>query len=144
MRMLRAYCQDFINTFCVFQSIKTTKVVRIFTKKKNKLSHQIWYEDDTYNIYQAAYRRGLYAAPPSLDYDFSLFLFIFFNRFNITRSGGQKYELIGNFKSFKKMCLHPADMQTRRRKKISIFPYFSLFYLTDLILLDRADKNMNW
>ena len=42
------------------------------------------------------------------------------------------------------MRLHPADMQTRRRKKnISIFPYFSLFFLTDLILPDRADKNVN-
>ena len=55
-----------------------------------------------------------------------IFLY-FFNRLNITRSGRQKYELTGNFKCFKKMRLHPADIQTRRQKK-SIFPYFSLFF----------------
>ena len=45
---------------------------------------------------------------------FHIFLY-YFNRLNITRSGRQKYVFIRNFKSFKKMHLHPADMQTRRR-----------------------------
>ena len=43
------------------------------------------------------------------------------------------------------MELLPTDIQTQRRKNISsIFPYFSLFFLTDLILSDRAHKNMDW
>ena len=42
------------------------------------------------------------------------------------------------------MSLHQTDIQTRRRKKNSIFPYFSLFFLADLVLPDRADKNINW
>ena len=42
------------------------------------------------------------------------------------------------------MSLHQTDIQTRRWETKYIFPYFSLFYLTDLILPDRADKNMNW
>ena len=75
-------------------------------------------------------------------FDFSLFFFIFFNRLNITRSGRQKYELIGNFNSFMKMRLHSTDIQTRH-KKISIIPIFSLFFLPDLILPDGADQNMN-
>ena len=50
--------------------------------------------------------------------------FIFFNRLNITRSGRQKDELIGTFKSFKKMRLHPDDVQTRRRKQKFDFSYF--------------------
>ena len=42
------------------------------------------------------------------------------------------------------MCLHPTDIQTQRQKKIfSILPDFSLFFLTGLILSDRADKNMD-
>ena len=54
----------------------------------------------------------------------SKFFFIFINRLNITRSGRQKKnEYIGNFKSFKKMRLHPADMQTRRKKTAA--NYFS-------------------
>ena len=73
---------------------------------------------------------------------FDYFPLFFFNQLNITRSGRPKYELIGNFQSFKKMRLHPTDMQTRRKKN-SIFPYFCLFFLTDLILHDRADKNIN-
>ena len=66
-----------------------------------------------------------------IDLLFSLFSFY------ITRSGRQKYELIGNFKFFMKMRLHPIDMQTRRQKKNSIFPYFSVFLLTDLILSNQ-------
>ena len=76
------------------------------------------------------------------NFDISLFFFILFNPLYITRPGRQKYELIGSCKSFKKMGLHPIDMQTRRQKK-SIFPYFSLFLLTDFILSNRAGKNIN-
>ena len=36
------------------------------------------------------------------------------------------------------------DVQTQSQKKLfSIYRYFSLFFLTDLILSDRADNNMN-
>ena len=75
---------------------------------------------------------------------FHIFLF-FLNRLNITRSERQNYELIGNFKSVKKIRLYPANMQTwRRKKKNSIFPFFFFYFiLTVLILPDRADKNMN-
>ena len=62
------------------------------------------------------------------NFHFSIFFFIFFNRLNITRSGRQKYELIGNFKSFKKMRLHPTDMQTRRQKKNPFFHIFLYFF----------------
>ena len=57
-------------------------------------------------------------------FDVSIFIFIFFNRLNITRSGQQKYGMIGNVKSFKKMGLHQSNIPTRRQKKISIFQYF--------------------
>ena len=41
------------------------------------------------------------------------------------------------------MVLLPTDIQTQRQKKsFLIFRYFSLFFLTDLILSDQADKNM--
>ena len=60
---------------------------------------------------------------------FSLF---FFNRLNITRSVQQKYLLTGNLKYFKKISLHPANIQTCWRKKISMFPYFSLFFFNRL------------
>ena len=74
-----------------------------------------------------------------------MFFFIFFSRFNITRSVQQKYLLTGNLKSFKKMSLHPDDIQTRRRKKkFSMISYFSLFFLTDLILPDRSNENIYW
>ena len=70
---------------------------------------------------------------------------LFLNWLNITRPSRQKYELTGNFKSFKKMSFHPVNMQTRRQKKtISISSYFSCFILTVLILPDRVDKNINW
>ena len=36
------------------------------------------------------------------NFDFSLFFFTFFNRLNIILSGGEKYGLIGNFKTIKK------------------------------------------
>ena len=41
------------------------------------------------------------------------------------------------------MRLHSTDIQTRQQQKISIIPIFSLFFLTDLILRDPAEKNMN-
>ena len=62
------------------------------------------------------------------NFDFSIFFFIFYNRLNITRSGRQKYELIGNFKSFKKMHLHPTDMKTRQKKKFRFFHIFLYFF----------------
>ena len=40
------------------------------------------------------------------------------------------------------MGLLPTDIQTKSRKKLfSIFQYFYLFILTDIILSDQADKN---
>ena len=77
---------------------------------------------------------------------FFIFLYFFFlNRLNIMRSGGQKYRLIGNFKTSKKNWLLSTNIQTRRRERnISMSPHFSLFILTDLILCDRTDKNKYW
>ena len=44
----------------------------------------------------------------------------------------------------KKICLHPTDIQTRRRKKIFYFSLFLFIFLTDLELPDRAFININW
>ena len=42
------------------------------------------------------------------------------------------------------MDLLPTDIQTQSQKKLfSMFRYFSLFFLTDLILSDQAEKNMD-
>ena len=42
------------------------------------------------------------------------------------------------------MGLLPTDIQTQSRKKLfSICRYFYLFFLTDLILSDQADKNID-
>ena len=74
---------------------------------------------------------------------FSIFPYFsfFFNRLNIIGLGRQKYGFIGNFKSFKKIGLLPTDIQTQRRNKIiSIFPYFSLFLLANLMLSDGPAK----
>ena len=74
---------------------------------------------------------------------FHIFL-LFFYRLDIIRLDGQKYGLIDNFKTFKKMGLLQTEIQTLRRKKLFLtFPYFSLFFSTDLILSDRADKNID-
>ena len=61
--------------------------------------------------------------------DFFLFFLLYFNRLNITRSGRQKYQLTGNFKSFKKMRFYPTDMQTRQQKiKFRFFHFFFIFF----------------
>ena len=44
-------------------------------------------------------------------FPYFLYFFFFFYRLNITRSGLQKYELIANFNSFKKMRLYQTDIQ---------------------------------
>ena len=76
-------------------------------------------------------------------WNFLIFFFIFLNRLNIIQSSRQKYGLIENFKAFPKMGLRPTDIQIQSRKKLfSIFRYFSLFLLTDLILSDQADQRM--
>ena len=42
------------------------------------------------------------------------------------------------------MGLRSTDIQTQSRKKLlTIFRYFSLFFLNDLILSDQADKNLD-
>ena len=74
---------------------------------------------------------------------FSIFFLVFFNRLNIIRSSRQKYGKIGNFKNFQEIDLFPTHIQTEPKKIISDFLYFTLFFSTDLILSDQADKNMD-
>ena len=77
-------------------------------------------------------------------FNFFILFFIFFNRLNIIRSSWKKIGWIENFKAFKKMGLVPTDIQTKWRKKLfSIFRNFYLLLLTDIILSDQADKNMD-
>ena len=75
---------------------------------------------------------------------FSIFFFIFLTDLILADRAHKNVGLIGNFKSFKKMSLHPTDIQTRQRKKINFlfFRIFLYFFLNDLILPDRAHKNM--
>ena len=53
-----------------------------------------------------------------------LFIYLFFLYYPI----GLEKIWIGNLKSFKIMSLHQTDIRTQRRKKNSIFPYFSFFF----------------
>ena len=70
--------------------------------------------------------------------------FIFINRLKIIRPSRQKYKYITNFKAFEKTGLLPIAISILSSKKLySIFRYFSLFFLTDSILSDQADKNMS-
>ena len=64
-------------------------------------------------------------------FDVSIFFFIFFNRLNTTRLGRQKYGMIANVKSFKKMGLHQSNIPTRRQKKISVFNIFSFSFFNN-------------
>ena len=77
---------------------------------------------------------------------FPYFSLFFFNRLNIIRSGWQKYGLIGNFKTFKKIGLIPNGIQAQRRKKIiSIFQYSYIFHFYLLFkYLTLSDQLYNW
>ena len=70
-------------------------------------------------------------------------LFFLTDLFNMNRSGRQKYESIGNFRSFKKCAyIRPICIPGDEKKNFDFSILFFIFFLTVLILPNRVEKKI--